>query len=105
MKKLNKNELMQELNNMSQSELINYNNAIMFDNDLPDGIVHDGLTDFIYEYGDCYDIIDLVNMVHFGKIIYSDDIIKINGYGNLESMTFSELVDELADFIIEISTN
>lgn len=45
---------------------------------------------------------EVAKAIHFGDFNYNDDYIRFNGYGNLETLTERQLVQEMRDNIDEI---
>ena len=82
---------------------------------------YDGsLEEYYYWYNDeeffqcfyCNDILELVRAICYGNYNYCDDYVKINVYGNLESVDEYELknilndnVDEILDTFLELYKN
>lgn len=48
---------------------------------------------------------DVARAVSYGDYHYMDDFVRFNIYGNLESMSYDNLIDELKSYIDDIVTN
>lgn len=45
---------------------------------------------------------EAIRATHFGKYSYNDNYVKFNGYGNLDTYSYSEMVEEIKSQIDEI---
>ena len=50
-----------------------------------------------------HDVMKAVRAVHFGDYNYNDEYVRFNGYGNLESFSHYEYINELTDEVEEIA--
>ena len=49
--------------------------------------------------------LEIARAIYYGDYNYNDDYVRINGYGNLESYTEDEMIEEMKDSIDEIVKN
>lgn len=49
--------------------------------------------------------LEIARAIYYGDYNYNDDYVRINGYGNLESYTEYEMIEEMKDSIDEIVEN
>ena len=49
--------------------------------------------------------LEIARAIYYGDYNYNDDYVRINGYGNLESYTEDEIIEEMKDSIDEIVKN
>lgn len=49
--------------------------------------------------------LEIARAIYYGNYRYSDDYVRINAYGNLESYTEYEMIEEMKDSIDEIVEN
>lgn len=49
--------------------------------------------------------LEIARAICYGDYNYNDDYVRINAYGNLESYTEYEMIEEMKDFIDEIVEN
>lgn len=101
-----KNQIVAEINAMSLSDLIQLNNIYCREiiGDM-EGEIFDNDEDFFYNFFE-NSVISAVQCVCHGDYRYSDNLVKFNGYGNLESFNFfginelCELPETMAQEII-----
>ena len=101
-----KNQIVAEIKAMSQSDLITLNNIYCREivGDM-EGEIFDNDEDFFYNFFE-NSVISAVQCVCYGDYRYSDNLVKFNGYGNLESFNYfgindlCELPETMAEDII-----
>lgn len=101
-----KNQIVAEINAMSQGDLITLNNIYCREivGDM-EGEIFDNDEDFFYNFFE-NSVISAVQCVCYGDYRYSDNLVKFNGYGNLESFNYfgindlCELPETMAEDII-----
>ena len=49
--------------------------------------------------------LDVARAIYYGDYNYNDDYVRINGYGNLESFSEYDMIEEIKDSIEEIVEN
>jgi len=101
-----KKQIVNEINLMSHSDLISLNNIYAreiqgnFDNE-----IWDNDEEFFYTFFE-NSVISAIQCVSYGDYRYSDNYVKFNGYGNLESFNYMshaqlcELPETMAEDII-----
>lgn len=71
-------------NDLSDNEQVNIHNEFCQENNLGDDEIFNNDEDFFNTFFDGK-VIEAVRAVSFGEYNYSDEYVKFNGYGNLES--------------------
>jgi hypothetical protein len=88
-----KKQIVNEINAMSQSDLINLNNIYAreiqgnFDNE-----IWDNDEDFFNSFFE-NDVMGVVRAISYGDFRFMDNFVKFDGYGNLESFNFFDIND------------
>ena len=72
------------LNNLDDSELVSIHNEYCQSTNDPDGEIYNNDEDFFTTFFEGK-VLEAVRAVSFGEYNYSNDYVKFNGYGNLES--------------------
>lgn len=101
-----KKQIVSEINAMSQNDLINLNNTFASEvQSNYDNQIFNNDEEFFYTFFDNR-VISAVQCVCYGNYRYSDNLVKFNGYGNLESFNYMsqndlcELPETMAEDII-----
>lgn len=89
-------KLVDQINNMSTSELVQLNNAYCQAANYPDSEIYSNDDEF-FEIFFSNKVIAAVRAVSYGDYNYSHDYVKFNGYGNLESFSYLD-----ADGIVDL---
>jgi hypothetical protein len=95
---------------MDRDELIQLNNEYCQSINAYDDEVRFNDDDFLNTFFD-KDLTGLARAICYGDYRYSDDLVRFNGYGNLESFNYfqaedlCELVPTIAEYIIENSVD
>lgn len=94
------------IHGMDRDELIQLNNEYCQSINAYDDEVRFNDDDFLNTFFD-KDLTGLARAICYGDYRYSDDLVRFNGYGNLESFNYfqaedlCELVPTIAEYIIE----
>lgn len=89
--------VIEQIDNMSSEELKQLNNVYCEQAGYPDSEIYDNDEDFFNTYFDGQ-VIRAVQCVTYGEYKYSDDYVKFNGQGNLDSfnsIVASDLIDTI----------
>lgn len=90
-----------DLDNSQLRDMVSQVNS--YDSSLENLEVYENDDDFFNTYFN-NNVIEAVRAVSFGEYNYSDEYVKFNAYGNLESLSeyeYNELLEEYADEIAE----
>lgn len=90
-----KNMILEELDNMDESELISLYNSYTYE-EAPDDTFYENGDDFFNEYYS-HDPMAAVLATQFGSYNYNDEYVRFNGYGNLDSFSDFTAVEEIKD--------
>jgi len=91
-----KDQIIEIINNMTESELIELNNRYCQVFDYCDDEIYNNDEEFFEIF--FTDAMEAVRAVSFGDYKYNDDYVIFNGYGNLE--TFNRMdTDRLVEFV------
>lgn len=91
------------LTDLSKEEKVNIHNEYCRENNLGDDEIYSNDEDFFNLFFEGK-VIEAVRAVSYGKFNYSDDYVKFNGYGNLESFNYPDDeidINAIAEDIIE----
>jgi len=97
--------IIEQINNLSKSELIELNNIYAQSIGSKDEIY--GNDEDFFEAFFSGNVNEALRAAHFGEYNYLDDYVKFNGYGNLESFNFftvedlCECVETIAEYAME----
>ena len=100
-----KKQIVSEINAMSQSELITLNNIYAREVQFSQDEIFNNDEEFFYTFFE-NSVISAVQCVCYGDYRYSDNYVKFDGYGNLESFNYMsqnnlcELPQTMAEDII-----
>lgn len=100
-------KLTELINEMDSSDLVALNNAYCQSANYSDDEIYDNDEEFFNMFFEGK-VIEAVRAVSFGEYNYSDDYVKFNGYGNLESMNYLEpkdLVESVSTIVERIIEN
>lgn len=89
------NQITQQINELSQSELISLHNTYC-QSIGSEGEIYSNDDEF-FEIFFNGKVLEAVRAVSYGEYNYSDDYVKFNGYGNLESFNYFK-VDDLEGY-------
>lgn len=110
MKTGQKSELIaEEIKGMTSEEIMELNNLLCEDLNNMDDLIYYNDEEFFEIY--FTKALDAVQAVHFGNYNYSDDFVKFNGYGNLDSFSFldennlPDLLPNMIECILENPQN
>lgn len=84
--------VLEYLNGLDNSELVNIHNEYCQNNGYSDDEIYNNDEDFFNTFFDGK-VMEALRATHYGRFNFSDDFIKFNGYGNL--ITFSDTSDEI----------
>lgn len=93
-------EIIEKINEMSESELISLNNTYCSETSSGDEIYSND-EEFFNTFFHCR-IMDAIRSVDFGTYRLNDDYVKFNGYGNLETFNSFD-IDDLPESILTIA--
>lgn len=100
-------QIVDAINNMTESELINLNNTYCQCCNIDSEVYGNDEDFFATFFPNAGDGLKVAQAVHFGNYNYSHDWVRFNGYGNLESIaTFGlddlcESVQVIAEYVSE----
>ena len=100
-----KKQIVNEINEMSQSDLITLNNIYAREVQFSQDEIFENDEEFFNIFFE-NNVISAVQCVCYGDYRYSDNLVKFNGYGNLESFNYMsqnylcELPETMAEDII-----
>ena len=100
-----KKQIVNEINEMSQSDLITLNNIYAREVQFSQDEIFENDEEFFNIFFE-NNVISAVQCVFYGDYRYSDNLVKFNGYGNLESFNYMsqnnlcELPETMAEDII-----
>lgn len=84
--------LVNQIKEMDTEQLIELNNTYCREFNLYNNEVYEN-DDYFFETFFDGKVIEAVRACHFGDYNYSDNYVKFNGYGNLESFRYFEVTD------------
>lgn len=84
--------LVNQIKEMNEQQLIELNNTYCMEFNYLDNEVYEN-DDYFFETFFDGKVIEAVRACHFGDYNYSDNYVKFNGYGNLESFRYFEVTD------------
>lgn len=94
----------EKFNELSISERLSIFNTYCIEHGDSDNEIHSFDEEFFYTYFN--DPMEAARATFFGEIeSWSDEYIKFNAYGNLESMSEHEVLGEIDDYLEEIFDN
>lgn len=100
--------IINQINELSQSELVDLNNAYCDACNMHDSYIYRNDEDFFSTfYPNANDGLRVAQAVFYGDYNYSHDYVTFNGYGNLQSYSYidtdkiCELVSVIAEYIAE----
>jgi hypothetical protein len=93
--------IIEEINDMDSDGLINLNNRYCEEVNYYDDMIYENGQDF-FETHFSNDIMEAVRAASYGEYDYSDNYVKFNGYGNLESLDYIT-TDDLGNIVDEIA--
>jgi len=99
------NTIIEQINNLSESELIELNNLYCQSIGSEDEIY--GNDEYFFETFFSGNVNEALRAAHFGTYNWSHEYVKFNGYGNLESFNsftvkdLCEYVETIAEYAIE----
>jgi hypothetical protein len=102
--------VIEQIKELSGVELVTLNNIYCDEVGDSDNCIHSNDQYFFEDYFS-HDVIAAVRAVAFGDYNYSDNYVKFNGYGNLETFHYLSVEDlphsvsEIADYAIERDNN
>ena len=91
--------IIEEINDMDSDGLINLNNLYCEESNYSDDMIYENGEDFFSTFF-ADNVMEAVRAVSYGEYDYSDNYVKFNGYGNLESMDYIT-TDDLTSSIDE----
>jgi hypothetical protein len=89
--------LVNQINNLDESQLIELNNRYCQSCNIDSEVYHNDEEFFELFYPDAGDGLRVAQAVFYGDYNYSHDYVKFDGYGNLESLSTFE-VENLCDY-------
>lgn len=98
--------IVDQINNLDTEDLIRLHNSYCQEANYSDNEIYGNDEDF-FETFFSNNVIDAVRSATYGEYNFSDNYVKFNGYGNLESFNYFgtdnliESVDTIAEFILE----
>lgn len=98
--------IVDQINNLDTEDLIRLNNSYCQEANYSDNEIYGNDEDF-FETFFPNNVIDAVRSATYGEYNFSDNYVKFNGYGNLESFNYFgtddlvESVDTIAEFMLE----
>lgn len=102
---MKKQAIISKIKQFSQSELIALNNQYCEDINAMDDQIFENDDEFFELFFE--KSIDAIRAVNFGDYRYSDNYVRFNGYGNLESFSYMtidilpDLVENVADVVYD----
>jgi predicted DNA-binding helix-hairpin-helix protein len=109
-KKTPTQQIIDTINDMSESQLVELNNDYCTSASYHDDEIHTNDEDFFSTYFE-NDVIGAVRAASYGNYSYSHNYVKFNGYGNLESFSYfstndlCENVETMAEYIADNLTD
>jgi hypothetical protein len=103
---MNTKQIIEAINNMTESELVELNNLYCQSINAPDDEIFSNDEDFFETFFSGSGI-KLAQAIFYGDYNYSHDYVRFNGYGNLETFPYMtteqlcELVPTMANYIEE----
>jgi hypothetical protein len=98
--------IIEEIDSFNTGQLVQLNNIYCDESGYPDDQIYSNDANFFADYCNG-NIMEAVRAVSYGYYTYTHDWVKINGYGNLETMEYldsgdlCESVDTIAEHVAE----